>query len=339
MTESLRSCQGALGYVRDPAVLAAVGNKPLVNLFGNVGENPALRIDDEAVGQLAARYLMQRPWRTFVAVTTSKGRSGPMRLAGFRAELAAAGHDCVVIENPRSYDYAEQLEELSESLGKISRPFATFAYNDRVAVHVARALRRLEIYVPEEAAVLGVDNDDLFCDLAPVPISSIRIPHEQLGYEAARRLDALLAGKTPEIVAPLTPLGVVERASSTRHGGTHPLVARALGLIRARLSGELGVESLSRALVVPRRTLEREFRRHAGTSVLEQIQAVRLDEAKRLLLATDATLPDIARRAGFGSVRSLSRVFIEATGVSPGLFRQQPQREALWQPTASTSPP
>jgi LacI family transcriptional regulator len=211
-------------------------------------------------------------------------------------------------------------------LENLPKPVAILADHDVAAHDLADACQQIGLRVPEQAAILGVDNDELECQLAFPPISSVAIPGERIGYEAAWVLDRMLSGHPPP-AKPLflPPLRVVARQSTSTLAVEDPVVAEALHLIRNHVDRRFKVAELADQLIVRRRALEEKFRKILGRSVLEEIHHARIEYAKQLLNETDWKLLQIARRCGFSTPQRLSVVFQKLTGMTPSEYRRQCQ--------------
>lgn len=219
-------------------------------------------------------------------------------------------------------NWASVLGELVRWLRGLPRPLGVLAGNDSCARRVLEACRQLRLRVPDDVAVLGVDNDELTCELAMPPLSSIAQGTEQIGYRAAELLDELMSGRRTQpahLVVP--PLGLVKRQSTDLQSIDEALVSRALDFVRAHATDPADVSDVVRALDVSRSTLEVRFRARLGRTVYEEIRRVRLQEARRLLLTTRLPLDEVARRSGYRTVHYLCHVFRRELGQTPGQFR------------------
>jgi LacI family transcriptional regulator len=178
--------------------------------------------------------------------------------------------------------------------------------------------------VPDDVAVLGVDNDDLICELATPPLSSIVQGTEEIGYRAARLLDALMRRRERRVTNILVdPVTIVERASTDLIATSDRVVADALRVIRQEACGGIGVSQVARGIGVSRSTLDGHFRRVVGRSVHDEILRVQVNAARTLLAATDLPLDEIARRAGFCHAQYLSCIFKRECGQTPGDYRRR----------------
>jgi LacI family transcriptional regulator len=215
---------------------------------------------------------------------------------------------------------------LVEWLKSLPKPVGLMACNDICGREVLQACAVAGLRVPDDVAVVGVDNDELMCELSSPPLSSVALDVEKAGYEAARLLDNLMSDHLAwGHVVEVEPLYVVTRQSSEVIAQDDPCVATALRFIKDHAGQAIGVPDVVGQVGVSRRTLERRFLRALGRSVNSHITQYRLERAKRLLLETDLPSHRVAIGAGFGSVKTFNRVFRHAAGFSPKRFRQQSQ--------------
>ena len=214
--------------------------------------------------------------------------------------------------------------KLEEFLQTLPKPAAIFACNDTAGLRATELARKAGAAVPDSLAILGVDDEDILCELASPSLSSIRLDCETIGYRAAQALDAILDGggspASSRIAIP--PKDVMERESTRIFVCPDPLVAAAATLIRARAHEGIGVPDLLAVLPCSRRALEYRFRASLGRSLHEEILRVRLARARRLLLETNFTVERIAEDCGFGSLPRFNAAFRAAEGLSPGAWRR-----------------
>jgi LacI family transcriptional regulator len=171
-----------------------------------------------------------------------------------------------------------------------------------------------------------VDDDELECLLASPPLSSIALPAERIGYEAAQLLDQMMSGgDAPGEPIFLPPVRVVTRQSTDTLAVDDPAVAAALAFIRQHIGEDLSVAKIVAEIGVVRRELERRFRVLLGCSVGEELRRVRVEAAKGLLTDTLLSMPAVARHSGFSNAQRLAVVFHQMTGCSPSAYRRQAQ--------------
>jgi LacI family transcriptional regulator len=180
------------------------------------------------------------------------------------------------------------------------------------------------LHVPEDVAVVGVDNDEVFCELADPPLSSVAVNAEAAGYRAAALLDGMMRDRVrkPQRIV-VEALGVVTRRSTEIVAVEDADVAAALRFIHRAQGRDISVESVVQEVAVSRRNLEKRFRSMIGRTILEEIQLVRLERAKRLLVETTYPVSQIADMAGFGSAGYFIQFFQQRVGKTPRKYRMQ----------------
>jgi LacI family transcriptional regulator len=187
---------------------------------------------------------------------------------------------------------------------------------------VAEACRRVGLRVPEDVAIVGVDNDELRCEFTNPPLSSVAIPTERIGYEAAALLDRLMDGGQPPAAPVLVqPQGVVVRRSTDMLAVDDDQVARAFRFIRQHSGEPFAVRDILREVGAERRDLDARFRKALNRSLEEEILRSRLQQAERILSETDLELTQVARASGFGTLARLREALRRQTGLGPTEYR------------------
>lgn len=326
---------GIIFQGRLPAEAAEVVGlgRPTVNVSGVLEPQLAPRVgaDDAAVGRLGAEHFLERGFRHFAFVGYSNYYYSNRREAAFIAALRKAGFRCEVFheiselaERRAVSDWTSVDEQLHRWLLSLPRPTALMACNDFQGFELAQACRMAGLRVPEDVAILGVDNDELLCEMSQPALSSIALPSARIGYEAAAMLSRLMRGgsapRTPEL---LPPTGVVVRASSDTVALDDAELAAALRFIRERAWDPIGVRDVAARTSLSRRSLERRFTQTLGRTPLQEIRRVRMERAKQLLANTDQPMPQVAQASGFSNAERLSVVFREESGMTPTEYRRQ----------------
>lgn len=288
---------------------------------------PRVGLDNVAIGRLAAEHLLDRGFRSFAYFGDSKVVYSRKRESGFRQRLAEAGCDCPVHDEAQSEGFYDHWSQATESLGRflngLPKPVGVFACKDEYALLLSECCLELGIGVPEQVAVVGVGNDELICDRAYPPLSSVRVPTEQLGLDAARLLERLMGGAAaPAHPRNLPPLGVQTRRSTDVLAIADPAVAAAMQFISAHATERIAVTDVLGAVPMCRRAMERRFRQVLGRTMLEEIYRVRLNQAMGLLASTTMALPEVATAAGFRDGYHLWATFRKKTGISPADYRR-----------------
>ena len=291
---------------------------------------PTVDVDHTAVGRLAAEYFLERKFGHFGFFGSESAAYSRIQESAFRQRVAEAGHAV-------SSCYTEYLADLTTPalwrksaqktrrwLRQLARPAAILCCEDAPARYLADVCRQMGLKTPEDMALLGVGNDELECNLTQPALSSIAVPSQRIGYEAAALLDRLMSAKAcPQEPLLLPPLHVVTRHSTDIMAIEDGTVQAALQYIRRHASRDMTVGDLAHDIAVGRRLLERRFRSILGRSVLEEIYRVRVQRAKELLTDTHLPVTAVAAQSGFPSTRRLDVVFAKLTGLSPTAYRRQ----------------
>lgn len=301
---------------------------PVVNICNNLSPPPPLPsvyTDNAAVGRMAAAYFLERGFVNFVYCNNSTARYGQERGQGFSQAVENTGYRCPVLDYS---DHADAQPRSRQLLG-LPQPLAAFCCEDYCARQLIDEAAGLGLQVPDQMAVLGVDNDEIHCELSGVQLSSIQLNAEQIGYEAAALLAKLIAGQSaPANPILIPPIEVITRRSSDVLALADQEVAAAVRFIRDQGGREINVEDLLKRTALSRRSLEMRFRKALGRSPHQEIRRVQIERAKLLLTRTDRPMREIADACGFKETRQLSVAFHERIGLTPRQFRRRAQRES-----------
>jgi LacI family transcriptional regulator len=317
---------GVIAMIESPKQAAAFNSLriPCVSISSALDENelPYVACDEKIIGSLAASHFLERQMRHFGFVGLPGRIDSEARRVGFTDRLAVDGITKVSYhEAPAKFD-PDSFKKLGEWIDSLSKPAGIFAMNDSLGRSVIDACRASSIRVPGAVAVLGCGNDPVICGLASPSLSSVALPAERVGFDAADMLSAMINHKKPLEKHRLVPVSsVIPRESTDNVSVRDPDVANALRFILAHAGEWIGVRELLLALPVQRRSLERKFRKILGRSPLEEIRRVRIDLAKQLLSNTDLPMPIVARRSGFSEAKQLSQVFRALVGMTPTSYR------------------
>ena len=307
---------------------------PLVYI-GSKGENDYSRKkaisyvhnDEAGIGSLAASTFMKLGrFQCFAFVPARPGVAySDRRQAGYIQRLADAKAGRIEIFEPKAKaGTPDDRADLARWLTSLPKPAAVYVAWDFRAIQVLESCRDAKISVPEHVAVLGTDNDELLCDSAEPPLSSILPDHERAGYVAAKRLDALMRGRNPK---PRT-LSVkvskaVERETTRPVTVSAHIIGKALAYIQRNATKGVSVKDVVGQLGCSRRLADLRFRENTGTTILKALTSQRMKELKRLLRETDIPINQAARRAGFTCIKRLERLFRSEEGLSMREWRSQ----------------
>ena len=204
-----------------------------------------------------------------------------------------------------------------------SKPVGLFTCVDERSQQVAEACKKSAFRMPDEVAIIGVDNDEMICMLSSIPLSSVAINAEKGGYEAAAVLGRLMKGKKGATSIEISPSHVVTRTSTDIVTVADGPVARALTFIRDNSKRELQVKDVALAAGLSRRVLEKRFRTILNRSILEQIRQERVGLIIKLLADPTLRITDIAYSMGFPDAAHIARYFRSQTGLSTATYRQR----------------
>jgi LacI family transcriptional regulator len=288
---------------------------------------PLVYVDETGVAQIACEHFLDRRFTHFGFCTLLEDPWVHLRRQAFLKRLNAMGQTChclSVKRRPSRLGWDEQRRQLAEWVDTLPKPVAILAANDVCGTRLIDACRSINVSIPEEVAVLGVDNDTVLDPLTSPPMSSIDLNATRIGYEAAALLDRLMRGEPkPEEPVFIKPAGVVARQSTDIFAVDDREVANALSYIRRHATEGIKVAHVLEHLCLSRATLERRFAAAIGRSPKDEICRVRLERVKQLLAHTDYVLPQIADLTGFKTAAHLSVVFKRQTGLSPSQFREE----------------
>ena len=289
------------------------------------GGLPFVGVDNRSMGQLVADHLLERGFRNFGVFELDTQEYFEQRRKNFVEAVSSAGCSCSVFsaahrETPALWE--NQQNRLARWVRGLRKPVGIFACTDVLGFWVLDACGRAGVSVPEEAAVVGVENDQTMCTMASPPLSSVRMNGERIGYEAARLLEKLMSGGTaPRRPILIEPLGVVTRQSSDTIAVEDKALALALRFMREHACDGITVEDVLAAVPMSRSTLERRMRAIVGRSPKHEILRVQLGRVEHLMFHTNLPLDVIATKSGFRHPQYLHAVFKRHFGQAPGAFR------------------
>jgi LacI family transcriptional regulator len=284
-------------------------------------------LDEVAIARLAATHLLTKGLRELTTFRFNDGKFAATREVAFTEAVRAHGARVVpgwwvdAAQPPRS---EENPAAISAWLEQLPRPCGVFACTDSWACVVARYAQLAGLRIPEDLALLGVDNDTLDCELALPPLSSVGVPWRTVGQNAALLVERALAGVLVEgerIVVP--PIDVIPRRSTDVAIVDDPIVERSMSWIAEHIGRRLTLNTIARAASVSRQRLEQRFQVAIGRTVMQEVRRARVDMARRLLSTTQLSLPLIAEQCGFTSAALLSVAFRRETGMPPGAYRRR----------------
>ncbi len=283
--------------------------------------------DHAAIGRLAGEHLSERGYRNFAfcgwgPVNPWTAEWEKLRLKAFREAVSKWPGRVAVYTWPKTPDWHVCQDHLAEWIETLPRPLGLFACNDHRAREVVSALEGSSLRIPDDVALLGVDNDPMLDEIISPSISSVAPDFVTFGYRGAEMLERLMRGRlSKKTRIRIPPLGVVERESTDALATSDPAVLAAAAFIREHLEEIIQVDDLAGHTGVSRRSLEKKFRSEIGRSPAAEIQRLRLNRACDRLTYTDEVVKKIAMESGFQNIESFHRAFKKRFGQTPGSYR------------------
>ncbi len=288
---------------------------------------PAIVTDSEGISKLAVEHFFDRGFKNLAFCGLDEHVWSRKRGEYFHKLSQEAGFEPWIYERPASK--AKRLwknEQLlvAEWLKSLPKPVGLMCCNDDRALQVIEACLIAGLYVPDDVAVLGVDDDMLFCELSDPPISSISLNTEVAGYNAAKMLDSLMAGQEMKgQIIHVVGTHVVTRQSTDVLAIQDADIVAALRFMRQNVDSNVQVEDVVRATMVSRRVLEKKFRSVLRRSLYREMRRIRVKHIVELLLSTDMSISEIALKAGFDGVEHVARYFRKEMGMSLRAYRRR----------------
>ena len=299
---------------------------PVIDVLG-VCENqfPLVHVDDEAIGRLVARYFLSRDYQHFGFYGISDENWSDRRGAAFGEAVhdQKSFHELKIPRRSKA-EAPERFQQVQEWVRQLPKPSAIMVCSDRRGLELLEACLSEGITVPEEIAVIGVDNDAALCEISDPPLSSVRGGHFNVGFEAARAVDVLLSGGVlPSKTIRVPPNEIIERESSSVRAIEDPVIAKGVSYIRQNLAAPITNDSIARVCGISRTLFQKRFREAMGQSIREFILEKRIERALALIQGSDITLADVAERSGFKHQEYLGQIMKRSTGKTPGQLRKE----------------
>ena len=248
------------------------------------------------------------------------------RAYAFRQRVEEEGKKCQIYTG--RHLYAKRWREMQQELGKwltsLPKPVGLMAANDARARHILEACRTVGLHVPEDVAVLGVDNDELLCEVMRPHLSSVEQGARRLGYEAAAMLDRIMHGEKPNQMQYLfVPEKLVKRQSTDTTAFDDPDISEAVRFIRSKATAGMRVQDVIEHMGMSRSSLAMKFKAALGRSVHDEIRRVQIDHARHLIESTDLPLKMVAIKSGFSHIQHMTNAFRQILEISPGEYRRR----------------
>jgi LacI family transcriptional regulator len=322
---------------RRTADLILATGLPAVDVRGALADLaiPFIGLDNRMIAELAFEHLRQCGLRNFAFCSTPRGENPTQdwqRCDSFVKLVESTGCECHVFRGSRhkrrTLQWETEQQQIARWLKRLPKPIGVMACHDDHGHQTLDACRRADLRVPEDVAVIGVDNDAHLCNICTPPLTSIDVNPSRIGYEAAALLNRLMDGEpkpnSPVLLGP--PRGVVPRQSTGILSVEDQDVAAALAAIREHACEGISVRDIVARVRHSPSTLERRFKAIVGRTIKSEITRVRLQQAKLLLQETDLSVGTIAIRSGFSEPKYFCDVFRNAEQVTATAYRRQFRR-------------
>lgn len=289
---------------------------------------PTLFPDQHLIADRVAGHFFERGFRHYgyVGVPGEKGWE-KLRRESFVRILHERGISSIAVRPALAeagIPWEESMMQIVAWVRTLPLPVGIMVNHDTQGIQILDACRRAGLRVPDDVAVVSVDNDPVLCEIATPPLSSLDQQVSKLGFEAAALLDRMMRGEQVENRNHFFEPGhVVVRQSSDVIAVDDPQLVKAIRFIRENACRGADVNAVAAAAGMSRRALEKKFVHFLNRTPLEEIQEIRFRRIRQLLLETDYVLPRIAELAGFQYQEYLVRFFKKRTGLTPGQFRRK----------------
>lgn len=330
----LRDVEGLDAILRHEVPTIVVGHsRRAVQGFSNV------ITDSGMTASLAAEHLIDCGFREFAFVGYDSIPWSDARRDAFVEFVRKAGFKTRLYSPPGSQSSRKPVESMvpeksrpwqsdrramADWLRQLPLPIGVMACNDDRAESVVEACKLARLRVPDDVGIIGADNDELLCELAHPPLSSVAINFERAGFETARLLHSMMLrprkSRTNNII--VDPMHVVPRQSTDILFIEDPAVCHALRFIRQNACQPIGVDAVVSAANLSRRILEKRFRSAVGRSILSEIRRTRVDQICRMLVESNQSISEIAFATGFPGVEHFARYFRQEKGTTPLNYRK-----------------
>lgn len=281
--------------------------------------------DYRGTGRMAAQFFAKRMFHDFAFFGVNGVVWSDERCEGFRQEVNRIGGNFYSFESDKQED--EIRMEVSQWLQELPKPIALFCCDDSHALFISETCKISNISIPDEISLLGVDNDDLICNISDPPISSIELEVEKGGYSLGRLIHKqIMEGNKETFNIVINPIRIELRQSTEKHNIKDPYVLDVVKKIESHYYTDLNVTTLLDDIPLSRRNFEVRFKNIMHTSIYQYILTCRINHLADLLIATNDSLVDLALRVGFKGYNNISRIFKKFKGCSPLEYRKQHSR-------------
>ena len=277
-------------------------------------------------GEMAAKFFIKKRFKNFAFYGAKDLFWSSARAEGYRREIEKHGGIFFYFESEllNGVEWSKGHVELNDWLLSLPKPVALFACDDVFALQVSEICKLSNNSIPDELSLLGVDNDELICNLSYPAISSIVTDDENGGYNTGKMLNRIILNKknVPFNIV-IEPIRIELRRSTEKYNIMNDYILNVVKYIEDNYTSNISIEMLTKVVPLSRRTLEKRFKEEVGMSIYQFIIEKKVEQISNLLLTTEKSMFDIAMSAGYDDVRNVYRVFKQHTGITPTEFRKK----------------
>ena len=287
---------------------------------------PVIKTNSRSIAKMASDHLIEKGLKNFAFCGFNDYDWSKERCIYFCRFNGEVGYKTDIYFPPKKIkknDWENEQNHVSDWVKTLPKPVGIFACNDDRGQHILEVCKMIGLKVPEDVAVIGVDNDPMICDIGDPPLTSIALNVESAGYEAAKLIDNMISKRKisgKQIL--VSPTHIVQRQSSDILAVNDNEVAQAIFYIKRNAKNKILVKDVVKATSLNRRTLERRFKKTIHRSIYEEIRLVRVELISRLLIETDLSISQIGSLFNFTDVEHISRYFKKEKGVGLREFRK-----------------
>jgi LacI family transcriptional regulator len=339
-----RGCKGAFVSVQTTQrakELLQIGIPVIgVATVQNLHNLPFISADSKKVAQMACEYLLKKKFKNFAFFGLTQARWSAERLEHFSQYLTEKGKNIHVFKEKQVLFTSDLTsftrlwiktalntgqQKLIQWLKQLPKPAAILASTDIFACHLINMSKEAGLNIPDELAILGINNDNAICNICDPPLSSIAFNFKKAGYDAAKLLDKMISGNETMQgqCIKIQPTHVETRGSTDVYAIDDPAIVQAMKYIRQNGNTPLQVDEIADHVYMSKRLLQLKFHDVIGKSVHDEIITAHFEIAKALLIETNLSIDEIAERSGFHYTSNMRRAFQKITGMLPQKYRQQ----------------
>lgn len=275
---------------------------------------------------MAANFFSRKGYRNFAFYGDKDFFWSKGRAEGYKNEVEKLNGNFFYFESEylTNNQWSRDHIELSKWLKELPKPVALFACDDYFALQVSEICKVINISIPEEIALLGVDNDEFICNLSYPPISSIATNDEEIGYNTGKMLHKLIVNnENYSFCVSKRPLHIEKRQSTEKYNVSDKHISKVIDFIEKNITTKISIDQLTKLVPLSRRSIENKFKEEVGTTIYQFILDKKIEYIAYELLTTKKNLLEIAIGVGYNDARQIYRIFKKSTGYTPMNYRKK----------------